>query len=151
MSVPVSDRTDLRSPDVDARMDPPSNRTLFACPRASRLEVFFDPRGSVALVAAGRPLVYGTVDTRAVNRGCRPQGSLSAVPRGILNERVVATRLTCVVPRSARFAVRRIGIAERGVGSIVAVLLAHPRSIALSAVLEPGGSRLYYGRACRTR
>jgi hypothetical protein len=40
-------------------------------------------------------------------------------------------------------------VGGREVGSTVAVLTADLRTIVLSAVLEPGGSRIYYGRACR--
>jgi hypothetical protein len=148
---PVSDRTDLRSPDVDGRMDPASRGSVFACPPTSRIEVFFDPHGTVAVVAGGRPLVYGTVGTRAVNRACQPRGRLNDVPRGALRARYEATTLTCAVPRSARFDVHPIIVTGREVGSTVAVLVANLRGIVLSAVLEPRGSRVYYdGRACRT-
>jgi hypothetical protein len=131
-------------------MDPVSRGMIFVCPRASRVEVFFDPRGTVALVAGGRPLVYATVGTRAVNRACRPQGSLSGVPKGDLRERTEATRLTCVVPRSGRFEVHTIAVTGREVGSTVAVLVAGLRRVVLSAVLESHGSRIFYGRGCRT-
>src|SRR5919201_2985504 len=72
----VGDRTDLRSPDVDARMDPVPSRAVFACPRAGHVDVCFYPHGSVALLAGGRPLVYRTVGTPGGNRGCPTQGSL---------------------------------------------------------------------------
>jgi hypothetical protein len=147
----VSDRTDLRSPDVDGRMDSPSAGTLFACPRATRLQVSFDPRGTVALVGAGRPLVYGAVGSRAVNRRCEAQGNLSAAPTGALEERTAPARLTCTVRGSARFVVRPIDGGARAVGSVIAVLAPNLHSVVLSTVLEPTGSRLYYGRACRTR
>jgi hypothetical protein len=146
-----SARTDLRSPDVDGRMDPVSQGTVFACPRAGRVKVFFDPRGTVALVAGGRPLAYGTIGTRAVNRACRSRGRLHRVPTGALGERNQATTLTCAVPRSVRFEVHPIAMAGHEVGSIVAVLMPDLRRILLAAVLEPNGSRIYYSRACHTR
>jgi hypothetical protein len=130
-------------------MDPASRATVFACPRSTRVQVFFDPRGTVALVSAGAPLVYGTVGTRVVNRSCQPRGRLHGVPRGVMRGQVVATTLTCVVPGSPRFEVHPITVTGREVGSTVAVLEPDLRSIVLSAVLEPGGSRIYYGRACR--
>jgi hypothetical protein len=145
----VSDRIDLRSPDVDARMDPASHDTVLACPGTGRVEVRFDPRGTVALVSGGRPLVYATVGTRAVNRACRPRGSLNRAPRGILRGHNEATTLTCAVPRSARFEVYPITVTGREVGSTVAVLVANRRSIVLYVVLESRDSRIYYGRACR--
>ena len=132
-------------------MDSPSAGTLFACPRATRLRVSFDPSGTIALVGAGRPLVYGTVGTRAVNRGCEARGSLSGVPKGVLEERTAPATLTCIVRGSARFVVRPIGGEARAVGSVIAVLAPNLHSVMLSAVLEPTGSRLYYGSACRTR
>jgi hypothetical protein len=131
-------------------MDPAWRGTVFACPRASRVVVFFDPRGTVALVAGGRPLVYGTVGTRAVNRACWPQGSLRSVPKGDLRGGNEAMTLTCVVPRSARFEVHPISVAGGDIGSAVAVLVGDLRRVVLSAVLEPRGSRIYYGRTCRT-
>jgi hypothetical protein len=145
----VSVRTDLRSPDVDGRMDPASRATVFDCPRAARVEVIFDPRGTVALVSGGRPLVYGTVGTRVVNRSCRSQGRLHGVPKGVLRGHHGATTLTCVVPASPRFEVHPITAGGREIGSTVALLEPDLRSIVLSAVLEPSGSRIYYGRACR--
>jgi hypothetical protein len=145
----AGDRADLRSPDVDARMDPVSSATVFDCRHAGRLEVFFDPRGTVALVADGRPLVYGTVGTRAVSRGCRSHGRLHEAPKGVLSEHNEAMTLTCAVPRSARFEVHPIAVAGAD-GSIVFVLAADLRRIVLSVVLEPGGSRIYNGRTCRT-
>jgi len=78
----VSERVDLRSPDVDARIDPARSGTVYVCPGARRVEVVFDPHGTVSIVGSGRPLVYGTVGTRAVNRACRSHGRLRAVPRG---------------------------------------------------------------------
>jgi hypothetical protein len=148
---PAGDRADLRSPDVDARMDPVSSATVFDCPHADRLEVFFDPRGTVALVADGRPLVYGTVGTRAVGRECRSHGRLHGVPKGMLSERNEATTLTCAVPRSARFEVHPITVGGGEGGTTVVVLAADLRHIVLSVVLEPSGSRIYSGRTCRTR
>lgn len=147
---PAGDRADLRSPDVDARMDPVSSATVFDCPHAHRLEVFFDSRGTVALVAGGRPLVYGTIGTRAVNRGCRSHGRLHGVPKGVLSQRTEPTTLTCAVPRSARFEVHPIAVGVGEGGTTVAVLAADLRHIVLSVVLEPGGSRIYHGRTCRT-
>jgi hypothetical protein len=132
-------------------MDPTSRGTVFACPRTSRVEVVFDPRGTVAIMAGGRPLVYGSVGTRAVNRVCRPRGRLRGVPKGTLGEHDAATTLTCAVPRSARFEVHPITATGREVGTTVAVLAANLHRIVLSAVLEADGSRVYYGRACRPR
>jgi hypothetical protein len=146
----ASTRTDLRSPDVDGRMDPVSLGTVFACPGARRVEVFFDPRGTVAVVAAGRPLAYGAIGTRAVNRACRSRGRLHGVPTGALGERNQATTLTCAMPRSVRFEVHPITVAGRETGSSVALLTTHLRRILLAAVLAPNGSRIYYSRACRT-
>jgi hypothetical protein len=45
--------------------------TVFACRGAHRVEVFFDPRGTLALVAGGPPGAYRTIGNRAVNRACR--------------------------------------------------------------------------------
>jgi hypothetical protein len=145
----VGDRSDLRSPDVDGRMDPVSRAAVFACRGADRVEVFFDPRGTVALVAGGRPVVYGTAGTRAVNRACRWRGRLAGVPSGAMRERGRVGKLTCSLPPSSRFEVHPITVGDREVGSTVAVLTGDLRRILLSAVLERGGSRLYYGRACR--
>src|SRR5512133_3713896 len=61
------DRIDLRSPDVDRRMDPVSRDAVSACPSAGRVAPPFDPGGTVALVASSGPLVYGAIATRAVN------------------------------------------------------------------------------------
>lgn len=147
---PASDRANLRSPDVDGRMDPVSSATVFACPHTGRVEVFFDPRGTVALIANGRPLVYGTGGTRAVSRRCRSRGQRRGVPKGVLSERTEVATLTCAVPRSARFEVRPNTVAGAEVGTTVAVLAADLRRIMLSVVLEVGGSRIYPGRTCRT-
>jgi hypothetical protein len=136
---PAGDRADLRSPDVDARMDPVSSATVFDCPHADRLEVFFDPRGTVALVADGRPLVYGTVATRTVSRGCRSRGRLHGVPKGVLSERNETTTSTCAVPRAARFEVHPIAVAGGEVGSTVVVLAADLRHIVLGG---PRGGRV---------
>jgi hypothetical protein len=89
----ASDRANLRSPDVDGRMDPVSSATVFACPHTGRVEVFFDPRGTVALIANGRPLVDGTAGTRAVSRRCRSRGRRHGVLKGVLSERTEATTL----------------------------------------------------------
>jgi hypothetical protein len=145
----MSVRTDLRSPDVDGRMDPAPRAAVFACPRVARVEVSFDPRGTVALVSGGRPLVYGTVGTRVVNRSCRSRGRLHGAPKGVMRGHVGATKLTCVVPASPRFEVHPITVGGREIGSTIALLEPNLRTIVLSAVLEPGGSRIYYGRACR--
>lgn len=147
----ASQRTDLRSPDVDGRMDSVSRGTVFSCPVAGRVDVFFDPRGTVAFVAGGRPLAYGTIDTRVVNRACRARGRLHGVPTGALGERDEAITLRCDVPRSVRFELHPITTAGRAVGSIVAVLMPDLRRILLAAVLETSGSRIYYSRACLTR
>jgi hypothetical protein len=146
---PASDRANLRSPDVDGRMDPVSSTTVFACPHAGRVEVFFDPRGTVALIANGRPLVYGTAGTRAVSRRCRSRGRRHGVPKGVLSERTEVVTLTCVVPRSARFEVHPNTVSGE-VGTTVALLAPDLRRIMLSVVLEVGGSRIYPGRTCRT-
>jgi hypothetical protein len=145
----MSVRADLRSPDVDGRMDPAPRATVFACPRVARVEVIFDPRGTVALLSGGRPLVYGSVGTRVVNRSCRSRGRLHGVPKGVMRGHIGATTLTCVVPASPRFEVHPITVGGREIGSTVALLEPNLRSIVLSAVLEPGGSRVYHGRACR--
>jgi hypothetical protein len=145
----TADRTDLRSPDVDGRMDPVSQSIVFTCADADRLEVFFDARGTVALVAGGRPLAYGTVGTRAVNRDCRRLGRLHGVPMGALRERDTAATLTCAVPRSARFEVHPITEPGGEIGSTVSVLTADLRRILISAVLEPYGSRIYDAHVCR--
>jgi hypothetical protein len=147
---PVRDRIDLRSPDVDGRMDPVSSATVFACPHAGRVEVFFDPRGTVALIADGRPLVYGTVGTRAVSRRCRLRGRPHGVPKGVLSERTEVTTLTCAVPRSARFEVHPNTVAGAEVGTTVAVRAADLRRIVISVILEAGGSRIYLADTCRT-
>jgi hypothetical protein len=147
---PASDRANLRSPDVDGRMDPVSSATVFACPHTDRVEVFFDPRGTVALFANGRPLVYGTARTRAVSRRCRPRGRRHSVPKGVLSERTEVTTLTCAVPRSARIEVHPNTVSGAEVGTTVALLAADLRRIVLSVVLEVGGSRIYPGRTCRT-
>jgi hypothetical protein len=147
---PASARANLRSPDVDGRMDPVSSATVFACPHTGRVEVFFDPRGTVALVANGRPLVYGTAGTRAVSRRCRSRGRRHGVPKGVLSERTEVTTLTCAVPRSARFEVHPNTVSGAEVGTTVALLAADLRRIVLSVVLEVGGSRIYPGRTCRT-
>jgi len=146
----ASDRANLRSPDVDGRMDPVSSATVFACPHTGRVEVFFDPRGTVALIANGRPLVYGTAGTRAVSRRCRPRGKRHGVPKGVLSERTEVTTLTCAVPRSARFEVHPDTVSGAEVGTTVALLAADLRRIMLSVVLEVGGSRIYPGSTCRT-
>jgi hypothetical protein len=149
-AAPASDRANLRSPDVDGRMDPVASATVFACPHAGRVEVFFDPRGTVALIANGRPLVYGTPGTRAVNRRCRSRGQRHGVPKGVLSERTEVTTLTCAVPPSARFEVHPNIVSGAEVGTTVALLAADLRRIMLSVVLEVGGSRIYPGRTCRT-
>jgi hypothetical protein len=141
-------RTDLRSPDVDARMDPVSRSTVFACPGTDRVVVSFDPHGTVAVVGGGHALVYGTVGTRAVNRACRSLGSLHGVPAGALRERDEATILTCVLPRTVRIEVHPLGLDGRDVGSVVAVLTSDLRRILVSAVLDLAGSRIYYASAC---
>jgi hypothetical protein len=145
----MSLRTDLRSPDVDGRMDPAPRAAVFACPRVARVEVIFDPHGTVALLSGGRPLVYASVGTRVVNRACRSRGRLQGVPKGVMRGHIGATTLTCVVPASPRFEVHPITVGGREIGSTVALLEPNLRSIVLSAVLEPGGSRIYHGRACR--
>jgi hypothetical protein len=147
----ASRRTDLRSPDVDGRMDSVSRSTVFSCPTAGRVDVFFDPRGTVAFVSGGRPLAYGTVDNRVVNRACRARGRLHGVPTGALGERDQAITLRCDLPRSVRFELHPIAMAGRAVGSTVAVLMPDLRRILLAAVLETSGSRIYYSRACRRR
>jgi hypothetical protein len=138
------ERTDLRSPDVDARMDPVSHPTVFACAGARRLEAYFDPTGTVALIAGGRPLAYGTAGTRAVSRGCAPLGRLRGVPTGALRERDAATTLTCTLPPSVRLELHPLG----DNGSTVAVLSHDLRRILLSAVLTSSGSRILYAAAC---
>jgi hypothetical protein len=147
---PASDREDLRSPDVDGRMDPVSSATVFACPHAGRVDVFFDPRGTVALIANGRPLVYGTVGTRAVSRRCRLRGRPHGVPKGVLSEHTEVTTVTCAVPRSARFEVHPNTVAGAEVGTTVAVRAADLRRIVLSVILEASGSRIYLADTCRT-
>jgi hypothetical protein len=144
------DRIDLRSPDVDGRMDPVSRGTVFACPSAGRVAVPFDPGGTVALVASSGPLVYGAIATRAVNRACRSLGRLHRVPTGALRERKRAATLTCILPRSARFEVHPIVAAGRELGSTVAVLDRGLRRVLLLVVLEPRESRIFYAGACRT-
>jgi hypothetical protein len=147
---PAGDRANLRSPDVASRMDPVSSATVFACPHTGRVEVFFDPHGTVALIADGRPLVYGTAGTRAVSRRCRSRGQRHGVPKGVLSERTEVTTLTCAVPPSARFEVHPNTVSGAEVGTTVAVLAPDLRRIILSVVLEVGGSRIYPGRTCRT-
>jgi hypothetical protein len=144
------DRIDLRSPDVDGRMDPASRDTVFACPSAGRIAVAFDPGGTVALIAGSGPLVYGAIATRAVNRACRSLGRLNRVPTGALRERKRAATLTCILPRSARFEVHPIIEAGRELGSTVAVLDSGLRRVLLLVVLEPRESRIFYAGACRT-
>jgi hypothetical protein len=146
-----SDHIDLRSPDVDGRMDPVSNGRVFACSGARRIEVSFDPGGTAAVVAGSEPLVYGAVTTRAVNRACRSIGPLHAVPTGALRERARAVKLTCLLPRSARFAVDPIVVAGRERGSTVLVLDRRLRRVLLLVVLEPREARIFYASACRTR
>jgi hypothetical protein len=143
-------RTDLRSPDVDGRMDPVSEGTVFVCPSAGRVEVSFDPSGTVALIASAGPLVYGALATRVVNRACRSLGGLHHVPTGALQERKRAATLTCILPRSARFDVNPIIVAGRALGSTVAVLDGGLRRLLLLVVLEPRESRIFYAGACRT-
>jgi hypothetical protein len=143
-------RTDLRSPDVDGRMDPVSEGTVFVCPSAGRVEVSFDPSGTVALIASTGPLVYGALATRVVNRACRSLGGLHHVPTGALQERKRAATLTCILPRSARFDVNPIIVAGRALGSTVAVLDGGLRRLLLLVVLEPRESRIFYAGACRT-
>jgi hypothetical protein len=53
------------------------------------------------------------------------------------------------VPGSPRFEVHPITVAGREIGSTVALLEPNLRTIVLAAVLEPRGSRIYHGRACR--
>jgi hypothetical protein len=144
------DRIDLRSPDVDGRMDPVTRDTVFACPSAGRVAVPFDPGGTVALVASSGPLVYGTIATRAVNRACRSLGRLHRVPTGALRERKRSATLTCILPRSARFDVHPLTAAGRELGSTVAVLDGGLRRVLLLVVLEPRESRIFYAGACRT-
>lgn len=144
------DRADLRSPDVDGRMDPVSQGTVFVCPSAGRVEVSFDPGGTVALIASTGPLVYGTVATRVVNRECRSLGGLHLTPTGALQEHKRAATLTCILPRSARFDVHPIMVAGRELGSTVAVLDGGLRRVLLLAVLEPRASRIFYAGECRT-
>jgi hypothetical protein len=144
------DRTDLRSPDVDGRMDPVAQGGLFVCPSARRVEVSFDPGGTVALVASRGPLVYGAIATRVVNRACRSLGRLHRAPTGALRERTRAATLTCILPRSARFDVNPIIAADRALGSTIAVLDGGLRRLLLLVVLEPRESRIFYAGACRT-
>jgi hypothetical protein len=66
------DRTDLRSPDVDGRMDPVSQGGVFVCPSARRVEVSFDPGGTVALVASTGPLARPAVRGARRHAGERP-------------------------------------------------------------------------------
>jgi hypothetical protein len=138
------DRANLRSPDVNGRMDPVSRATVFVCPTAGRVEVSFDPGGIVALVARSGPLVYGAVATRFVNRACRSLGNLHRLPTGTLRERRRAVRLTCTVPRSARFYVDPIVVGGGELGSSVVVLDGGLRRVLLLAVLEPRESRIFY-------
>jgi hypothetical protein len=137
--VPAIERTDLRSPDVDARMDPVPRGTVFVCPPAEHLLVSFDPHGTVAVVGAGHALVYGTMGTRAVNRACRSLGSAHGMPVGALRERDEATMLTCALPRAVRFEVHPLRFDGRDVGSVVAVLTSDLRRILVSAVLDLAG------------
>src|SRR5919198_6258417 len=65
----ASDRVDLRSPDVDGRMDAVSRGTVFVCPRARRLEVVFDPRGTMTFMAGGRPPPPWATGAPVVDRG----------------------------------------------------------------------------------
>ena len=95
--------TELRSPDVEGRMDPVPRARLVSCPHAGRLEVQFDPRGTVTLVAGGRSLAHGTIGTRAVNRACRRLGRMRRATAGTTRQRNQRTALTCA---SARRAVR---------------------------------------------
>jgi hypothetical protein len=142
------DRADLRSPDVDGRMDPVSRATVFTCPAAGRVEVSFDPGGTVALLGSSGPLVYGAVATRVVNRACRSLGGLHRMPTGTLREHRRAARLTCLLPRSARFDVHPIVVAGHELGSSVVVLDGGLRRVLLVVVLEPRESRIFYGSAC---
>jgi hypothetical protein len=131
-------------------MDAVSRGRVLACSRARRIEVSFDPDGTAAVVAASGPLVYAAVTTRAVNRACRSVGRLHGVPTGALRERTRAVTLTCVFPRSARFAVDPIVVAGRERGSTVLVLDRRLRRVLLLVVLEPRESRVFYAGACRT-
>jgi hypothetical protein len=117
-------------------MDPAPAGTVLACPSAGRVEVSFDPSGTVALVAGGGPLVYGAVATRVVDRACRSVGRLHRVPTGALRERKRAATLPCILPRSARYELHAIGSAGRGPGSAVAVLDGGLRRVLLLVVLE---------------
>jgi hypothetical protein len=130
-------------------MDAVSHRRVFACPGARRIEVAFDPGGTAAVVAGSGPVVYGGVAMRAVNRACRSVGGLRGVPTGALRERTSAATLTCVLPRSARFAVGPIVVAGRELGSTVVVLDGGLRRVLLLVVLEPRESRIFYASACR--
>ena len=133
-------------------MDAVSRGTVFVCPRARRLEVVFDPRGTMTFMAGGRPLAYGTIGTRVVNRACRSLGHLHGAPSGALAERAEATKLTCALPGSVRFEVHPITALGGGeVGSSVVVLSPDVHRILLAAVLVASESRIYYTRACRTR
>ena len=131
-------------------MDPVAPATVFMCPAAGRVEVSFDPGGTVALVASSGPLVYGAVATRVVNRACWPLGGLHRVPTGALREHRRAARLTWILPRSARFEVHPIVVAGHELGSSVAVLDGGLRQVLLVVVLEPRESRIFYGSACET-
>ena len=58
--------------------------------------------------------------------------------------------LTCVFPRSARFAVDPIVVAGRERGSTVLVLDRRLRRVLLLVVLESRESRVFYAGACWT-
>jgi hypothetical protein len=106
----------------------------------------------MALVAGGRPLAYGTIGTRVVNRACRSVGHLDGVSAGALGERDRATTLTCALLGSVRIELHPI--TEHGdgeVGSGVVVLSPSGHRVVLAAVLVASESRLYYTRACRAR
>jgi hypothetical protein len=67
-----------------------------------------------------------------------------------LRERKRAAKLTCILPRSARFDVDPIIAPGRELGSTVAVLAGGLRRVLLLVVLEPRESRIFYARSCRT-
>ena len=129
-------------------MDAVSRGRVFACPRARRIEVSFDPDDTATVLAASGPLVYAAVTTRAVNRACRSVGRLQGVPTGALREHTSAAMLTCLLPRRARFAVDPIVVAGRERGSTVLVLDRGLRRVLLLVVLEPRESRIFYAGAC---
>jgi hypothetical protein len=111
---------------------------------ARSVAVAFDPRGSVTVTAAGRKLATATFDRRSAVAGCAHAVEVS--PPHSVKPRYSRAVVTCPVRRPLQIEAHAIVPS----GSQVIVAERGSDTWLVSAVLKPGGSRVYvFSAACR--